>query len=169
MVRDKKPLNERSRESDFGTPERLQHTAGIRYERTSKKLGSKKRLRITQQTPLDRMKSRDQITQRQYDAGEKLYTLFYKSGKLQRLTSNYEAVIVDGGKRGGETASEAEMQYNEALKFVGRDLASVLRWVCIVGSSPSEWAKKEGHAEKSGVTVLRIALDALGDFFRMPR
>ena len=63
MVRDKKPLNERSRESDFGTPERLQHTAGIRYERTSKKLGSKKRLRITQQTPLDRMKSRDQITQ----------------------------------------------------------------------------------------------------------
>ena len=107
MVRDKKPLNERSRESDFGTPERLQHTAGIRYERTSKKLGSKKRLRITQQTPLDRMKSRDQITQRQYDAGEKLYTLFYKSGKLQRLTSNYDAVIVDGGKRGGETASEA--------------------------------------------------------------
>ncbi len=46
MVRDKKPLNERSRESDFGTSERLQHTAGIRYERTSKKLGSKKRLRI---------------------------------------------------------------------------------------------------------------------------
>jgi len=41
--------------------------------------------------------------------------------------------------------------------------------VCIVGSSPSEWAKKEGHAEKSGVTVLRIALDALGDYFRMPR
>ena len=29
--------------------------------------------------------------------------------------------------------------------------------------------KKEGHTEKSGVTVLRIALDGLGDYFRMPR
>ena len=42
MVKSKKPLNERSSASDFGPTERLQHTSGLAYERTSKQLGSKK-------------------------------------------------------------------------------------------------------------------------------
>ena len=74
-MKDKKPLNTPYTPSDFGTSERIQHTSGVRYERTTKKLGSEKRLRITNQTPLDRMKQRDQLTQRQFDAGQKLYAL----------------------------------------------------------------------------------------------
>jgi hypothetical protein len=168
MAKGKKPLNERSSASDFGPSERLQHTSGLAYERTSKQLGSKKRLRITNQTPLDRLHSRQQINQRQFDAGQRIYALWYKAGKLQRLTANYNAVIVDGGKA-EESAGEAEAEYNAALKSVGRDLAAVLRWVCIHGSAPNEWAKENGHNPKSGVAVLRVALDAVGDYFRMPR
>jgi len=168
-MKNKKQLNERSRESDIGPPERLQHTPGIAYERTSKKLGSKKRLRITQQTPLDRMFSRQQITQRQFDAGQRLYAVWRKAGQSQRVTANYESNVVDGGPGSGETAGEAFSEYLAALRSVGRDLAGVLQWVVIQGSAPSEWAEQNGHAPKGGIVAVRLALDAAGDYFRMAR
>ena len=60
-------------------------------------------------------------------------------------------------------------EYLAALRSVGRDLAGVLQWVVIQGSAPSEWAEQNGHAPKGGVVAVRLALDALGDYFRMAR
>ena len=169
-MKGKKPLNAPYTPSDFGTSERIQHTSGVRYERTSKKLGSEKRLRITNQTPLDRMLQRDHITQRQFDAGQKLYALHRKAGQSQRLTSNYSANIVDGGSGGnGDNAGEAFSEYLAALRSVGRDLASVLQWVVVQGSAPNEWAKNNGHSPKGGIVAVRLALDAVGDYFRIAR
>ena len=169
-MKSKKTLNTPYTPSDFGTSERIQHTSGVRYERTTKKLGSEKRLRITNQTPLDRMKQRDQLTQRQFDAGQKLYALHRKAGQSQSLTSNYNANIVDGGSGlNGDSAGEAFSEYLAALRSVGRDLASVLQWVVITGSAPNEWAKNNGHSPKGGIVAVRLALDAVGDYFRIAR
>ena len=57
MKRPKKRLNQLSDLSDYGTPERLGKAGndGVMYERTSKQLGSAKRVRIVNQTMLDSM------------------------------------------------------------------------------------------------------------------
>ena len=77
---------------------------------------------------------------------------------------------MDGGSGlNGDSAGEAFSEYLAALRSVGRDLASVLQWVVITGSAPNEWAKNNGHSPKGGIVDVRLALDAVGDYFRIAR
>jgi len=167
------PMSKKSRPhqgtSDFGTRERLQHTEGIAYENTDKRLGSPKRMRVTTQTPLDRYYAREQITRRQFEAGQQLYAIWRRAGRAQRLTANYDANIVDGGKNDAESGADAFTEYLSILREIGRDLAGIAQWVCVQGSSANEWAKNNGHDPKGGIVALRLTLDALGDVFKMPR
>ena len=61
---------------DFGIPERKTKADGISFEVIDKRLGGPKRMRITTQTPLDRYYQGEQISRRQFEAGEKLYALW---------------------------------------------------------------------------------------------
>ena len=170
MRKPKKRLNQLSDVSDYGTPERLGKagTDGVMYERTSKQLGSAKRVRIVNQTMLDRYMQREQISRRQYEAGLELYRLWFMAGRSQRVL-DYSAVRVDGGGAGGETVGEAFSAYMAALRDIGRDLSSVAQWVAIEGMTARDWGEREGHDPKGGIVALRLALDALGDHFGMAR
>ena len=154
--------------SDFGTPERKARAEGVQYENIDRRLGSPKRMRVTTQTPLDRYFQREQINRRQYEAGMEFYALWRRAGRSQKVTSDYDAVIVDGGGRSDGNA-DAFSDYIKILRTIGRDLAQVAQWVCIQGMSANEWAENNGHDPRGGVTVLRLTLDALGDEFGMPR
>ena len=154
--------------SDFGPRERLQHSPDVRYENTTTALGSPKRMRVIQQTPLDRYYKRDQITRRQYEAGQALYSLWRRAGQAQRLTANYEGNRVDGGKS-AETGADAFTDYIKILKRIGRDFSEIAQWCCIEGMSAGDWAKEKSHDPKGGIVALRLCLDALGDCFGMPR
>ena len=44
-----------------------------------------------------------------------------------------------------------------------------LRPQAVIGVSAGDWAKKKDADQKGGILVLRLALDALGDYFGMPR
>ena len=171
LSRKRKPLNKTDEPSDFGTEERIFHAGrdGIRIERVDKKLGGTKRLRVTNQTPLDRHYTRGQITRRQFEAGQQLYRLWYRAGRSTRVSVDYTAVRVDGGGKGSEGAGEAFTAYLAALRDIGQDLAKVAQWVVIEGSSAKSWAEEQGHDPKGGVVVLRLCLDALGDHFGMAR
>ena len=171
LSRKRKPLNKTDEPSDFGTEERIFHAGpdGIRIERVDKKLGGAKRLRVTNQTPLDRHYTRGQITRRQFEAGQQLYRLWYRAGRSTRVSVDYTAVRVDGGGKGSEGAGEAFTAYLAALRDIGQDLAKVAQWVVIEGSSAKSWAEEQGHDPKGGVVVLRLCLDALGDHFGMAR
>ena len=171
LSRKRKPLNKTDEPSDFGTEERIFHAGrdGIRIERVDKKIGGAKRLRVTNQTPLDRHYTRGQITRRQFEAGQQLYRLWYRAGRSTRVSVDYTAVRVDGGGKGSEGAGEAFTAYLAALRDIGQDLAKVAQWVVIEGSSAKSWAEEQGHDPKGGVVVLRLCLDALGDHFGMAR
>lgn len=154
--------------SDFGTPERKARADGIRFERTDKRLGGPKRMRITTQTPLDRYYQREQISRRQFEAGEKLYALWRRAGRSQRLVSNYDAVIVDGSSP-TQTHGEAFSDYIAILRDLGQDMGKVAMWVCCEGMNANEAATQLNHDPRGGITLLRITLDGLGDIFGMPR
>ena len=166
MSKSKKPIHT---PSDFGTRERLQHTEGIAYENVDKRLGSPKRMRVTVQTPLDRYYSREQINRRQFEAGMKLYALWRRAGRAQKLTASYDANIVAGTRGNDEQGHDAFSDYLAALRTIGKDLSDVAQWVVVEGASANEWAKEQGHDPKGGIVALRLCLDALGDVFGMPR
>ena len=154
--------------SDFGPPERKGQAEGVRFENVDKRLGGPKRMRVTVQTPLDRYYQREQIDRRQFEAGQEFYSLWRRAGRSQRLTSNYDAVIVDEG-RTTQTHAEAFSEYIEILRELGRDMSKVAQWCCLEGMNANEAALKMQHDPRGGITLLRVTLDALGDRFGMPR
>ncbi len=81
--------------ADQGPPERYQHGDVIRNE-PGADAGVFHR-RVTTQSALDRYLNRSQISQRQFDAGVKLYRLWRAAGGAQRITMFYE-VRIPGGR-----------------------------------------------------------------------
>ena len=81
--------------ADQGPPERYQHGDVIRSE-PGADAGVFHR-RVTTQSALDRYLNRSQISQRQFDAGVKLYRLWRAAGGAQRITMSYE-VRIPGGR-----------------------------------------------------------------------
>ena len=125
-------------------------------------------MRITTQMPFDRYYQREQISRRQFETGEKLYALWRRGGCSQRLTSDYDAVIVDefsATLTHGETFSD----YSGILRDLGQDMGKVDMWVCCEGMNASEAATQLNHDPRGGITLLRITLDGLDEIFGMPR
>ena len=79
-----------------------------------------------------------------------------------------QLVVVDG-TRTTPTDAESFSDYIAILRDLGKDLSQVAQWVCIEGMSANECAVKMRHDARGGITLLRITLDALGDYFGMPR
>jgi hypothetical protein len=86
------------------------------------------------------------------------YSLWRRAGRSQKVTSDYDAVIVDGGGRSDGNV-DAFSDYIKILRTIGRDLAQVAQWVCIQGMSANEWAENNGHDPRGGVTVLRLTMN----------
>ena len=167
--RKSKRLNVSTHLGEQATPERVWHAGpdGIRVEQVSK-ADPRKRQKIISQHPIDRHLQRGEITKRHWEAAERLTSLHRRAGLAARTGSDWTREIVDGGSAGMEPG-EASAEYFGALRAIGRDLASIAQWVVIEGSTPGEWAQRNGHAVRGGVVALRLCLDGLGDFFGMPR
>ena len=154
--------------TDFGPEERWQHDE-YREEYVENKAGSPKRRRVTTQTPLDRYFNRDQISQRAYEAGMKFYALHRRGVGTQRVTGKYSPAVGKSNAEMSDGQAHAFTEFAKAQREIGRQLNSCAYDVCIVGISAADWAKAHGGDPKGGILVLRLALDALGDHFGMPR
>jgi hypothetical protein len=153
---------------DTGTEHRWQHD-DFRDEFLDGKAGSPKRRRVTTQTPLDRYYNRDQISQRQYDAGMKYYALHRRGSGTQRITASYSPAIGKSYSEMSDGQAHAWSEFAMASREIGKQLNDCAYDVCVVGISAGDWAKKKDADQKGGILVLRLALDALGDYFGMPR
>lgn len=150
--------------SDFGTAECKAKAVSICFERTDKRLGGPKLMRITMQTPSDRYYQRGQISRGQFEAGEKLYDLWRRTGRSPRLVLNYDAVIVDGSTP-THTQGEPFSYYIAILHKLGQDMGKVAIWICCEGINPNDAATQLNHDPRAGITLPRITLDGLGDIF----
>lgn len=148
---------------DVGPPERYQHGDRMRNE-PSERAGIFRR-RVTTQSVLDRYLAREQISQRQFDAGMRLYRLWRLGGAAPRVTMSY-APRVKGGPELSDAQALAQRRVRELLRRAG-PLSGILVHVCLCDEAARDWAVARGDAPQSGVVVLRLALDALADYWRL--
>ncbi len=149
-------------QADTGPVERHQHGDAIELEETIR--AGLRRARNRSQTILDRYLLRRQISERQYDAGNKIYRQWRASGSQVSVTGRY-------GPRLGHSPDKSEHQIDMrhrvdlALRDVGSQLSAVLVHVCLCDLPARDWAISTGGAPQAGIVVLRLALDALADHY----
>lgn len=148
---------------DIGPAERYHHGDLIRQE-PGESAGIFHNRNITQ-CVLDRYLARNQITQRQFDAGLKLYRLWRASGAAQRIIASYSPRV--GAQR--EMSDDQAVLRGQVIDILRRmePLSGILMHVCLCDESARDWAVKRGDAPQAGIAVLRLALDSLADYWRL--
>ena len=163
---DKKRRTQNVIQADTGPSERYQHGDAIEIEETIQ--AGLRRARNRSQTILDRYLLRRQISDRQYDAGNKIYRQWRASGSQASVTGRY-------GPRLGHSPEKSDHQIDMrhrvdmALRDVGSQLSAVLIHVCLCDLPARDWAITIGGAPQAGIVVLRLALDALADHYEKSR
>ncbi len=148
---------------DMGPAERYQHGDIIRAEPTTHAGISCRR--VMTQSMLDRYFIRKQVTQRQFDAGRRLYGLWRAAGGEQRIIAYY-AVRVQGQTEMSDREAELRHRVTVLLRDMGA-LSGILVHVCLCDSAARDWAAARGDAPQAGLAVLRLALDGLADYMRL--
>ena len=127
------------------------------------------------ESPLGWLHSRGHLTDRQFDAGEKLRMDWERANLAPSVTMRWHAVPLASDSRHASTElnqTEAQIvanhRFNQAIEFIGKDLSDI-SWRVICGGEGVPAAEKSlGWPARSGKLVLKIALDRLGNFYRLP-
>jgi hypothetical protein len=123
------------------------------------------------ESPLTWLHSRGHISDRQFDAGERLRADWERAQLAPSITMRWDPVRVSGGGRSdltpGERQAAARDRFHGAVDHAGRDLSDVLWRVVCAGEALPEAEKALGWPVRSGKLVLRIALDRIADFYRL--
>ena len=127
------------------------------------------------ESPLGWLHARGHLSDRQFDAGEKLRADWERAHLAPRITMRWDAAPVAGGKRRtpavlNETEAQlaAKQRFTNAIDHLGSDLSDIA-WRIICGGEGTPVAEKNlGWPARSGKLVLKIALDRLADFYRLP-
>jgi hypothetical protein len=140
--------------------------------------GAKPRRTVTvnlAESPLAWLHTYGHLNERQFLAGEKLRSDYEIAGLGPRTTMAWEHMPVSRGKRSApspfnptDRALSAKQRFDGGLNALGRDLSDVAWRVICAGESVPVAEKSMGWPARSGKLVLRIALDRLGDYYRLP-
>ncbi len=125
-----------------------------------------RRARVKSQTMLDRYLLRQQIDQRQFDAGERLHRVWRASGSAQTVVASYGLRVRGGGELTQRQAA-LRADVTSALLAVGNRQASILVHVCLCDESAGDWGERHRGRANDGIAVLRLALDSLADHWGM--
>ena len=124
------------------------------------------------ESPLTWLHSRGHLTDRQYDAGERLRADWERAQLGPSVTMRWDAVRIkgSGGERGlhaTERQIAAKARFDAALAEAGAGLADVLWRVVCAGEALKEAEKGLGWPARSGKLVLGLALDRVAQFYRI--
>ena len=123
------------------------------------------------ESPLTWLHARGHLSDRQYDAGERLRADFERAQIAPSITMRWDPVRVDGGGGDGLTPSErqiaARARFDGAMAEAGAGLGDILwRVVCACEGLPDAEKALQWPA-RSGKLVLKLALDRVADFYRV--
>ena len=124
------------------------------------------------ESPLGWLHAHGHLDDRQFDAGEKLRADFECAQLSQGVTMRWEPVRIRGigGARLAPTERQvsARRRFDGAIAAAGKGLEDVLwRVVCACETLPVA-EKALAWPTRSGKLVLRLALDRVADFYRLP-
>lgn len=127
------------------------------------------------ESPLSWLHAHGHLTDRQLLAGEKLRGDYERAALGPRTTMSWVNMPVARGRRGApspvsptEAMLRAKQRFDGAMEALGRDLSDIAWRVICACESVSVAEKGMGWPTRSGKLVLRIALDRLADFYRVP-
>lgn len=124
------------------------------------------------ESPLTWLHSRGHVSDRQFDAGERLRADWERSQLAPSVTMRWDTVRASGGGQADLTPGERQMaahrRFHGAVDHAGADLSDVLWRVVCAGEGLPEAEKALGWPVRSGKLVLRIALDRIADHYRLP-
>ena len=147
------------------TPERLKKGDIIEWEDTEE--AGQKAARVRTQTVLDRYYEKQLISQRQYDAGQRFYSLWRAAGRSVGTTGTYD-VRVGCVVNLTERQAMADSHYRQILNDIGESLAMIIIGVVLLDETAKEMAAKRGEKKYGAIAMLKLALDALADTLGMP-
>ena len=123
------------------------------------------------ESPITWLHARGHLSDRQFDAGERLRADWERAQMAPSITMRWDPVRIKGGPDSGLSPSErqvaAKARFDGALAAAGRGLEDVLWRVVCAGEGLPQAEKALGWPVRSGKLVLRIALDRVADFYRI--
>lgn len=126
---------------------------------------------------IDRYRVRGSITQRQYEAGDRLHCDMVRAGQAPKVTANLLGAGGGGECSYGMASTMAQVAARQRLRnaaaAVGRRLWGILTAVIWEDMAASAWASGEGvrderHARTAGMITLQVGLDTLADHYGIP-
>ena len=123
------------------------------------------------ESPLTWLHARGHLSDRLFDAGERLRADYEKAQLSPSVTMRWDPVRIKGGPDAGLSPTERQLaakeRFDGALAAAGGGLSDVLwRVVCACESLPD--AERALHwPARSGKLVLRLALERVADFYRI--
>lgn len=152
---------------DAGPRQRLRHDA-VSLETMPREDGAGLRARVRTQRPLDRYALRGEISEPQFQAGERLRTDFERAGLQPRVIMHYAPRLPASRAEARDSTMDARRRLYAAIDGVGRLGEGVLWAVCCVGESAGDWAHRHGRGVRDGIVLLRAALDELDRHYNPP-
>ena len=127
------------------------------------------------ESPLSWLHSRGHLTDRQLLAGEKLRGDYEVAAMGPQVTMRWENIPLSRQKRGApgglnqtERMISAKTRFDDALTAIGPDLSDIAWRVICAGEAVPTAEREMAWPARSGKLVLRIALDRLAVFYRLP-
>lgn len=126
------------------------------------------------ESPLGWLLSRGLLSQRQYDAGDRLRSDWEQAQLAPRVTMAWDAAPVSRGRGGAAfgpdlTGSQldAKRRFEEAVASAGPGLADILWRIVCAGEGMREAETALGWPARAGKLVLTFALDRVATYYRV--
>ncbi|MBS1240113.1 MAG: hypothetical protein H6R45_819 [Proteobacteria bacterium] len=122
------------------------------------------------ESPLSWLYARGHLTDRLFDAGERLRADYERAMIGPNITMRWDLVRVKGGEAGlnpTERQIAARARFDGAIALAGSGLSDILWRVVCAGEALPVAEKALEWPARSGKLVLKIALDRVADFYRI--
>ena len=122
------------------------------------------------ESPLSWLYARGHLTDRLFDAGERLRADYERAMIGPNITMRWDLVRVKGGEPGlspTERQIAARARFDGAITLAGSGLSDILWRVVCAGEALPVAEKALEWPARSGKLVLKIALDRVADFYRI--
>jgi hypothetical protein len=126
------------------------------------------------ESPLGWLKARGLVTERQFEAGERLRMDWERAQIEPSVTMRWDAPPTGKVARGAPDAPDpttaqiaAKRRFEAAVEAVGPGLSQIMWRVICAGEGMRDAERALGWPARAGRLVLGLALDRLADFYRL--
>lgn len=126
------------------------------------------------ESPLGWLLARGFLTQRQYDAGERLRADWERAQLAPRVTMAWDSAPISRARGGAAVAPDlngaqldAKRRFDAAVECAGPGLCDILWRVVCAGEGMRDAETALGWPARAGKLVLTLALDRIADFYRL--